>query len=408
MGFYMLSKYKKLIMLACVLTLIGCSNQRYNNEVQLLDERHAKNEEATPEVEKNGKRIGILTSGGDCSGLNSIIYAVYQKAKKLGYDVVGFKYGVHGVIHNQYIVLDDKICNTDILQKSGTILKSNTKVLVGTNGKLLSKSEADYEIIKRYHDMKLDGLIYIGGNGSIGAIKNILKKDPTLNIIGVPKTIDNDIAHTDAAVGFATVTEVVSEAIDNIASTAQSHERVFVVEVMGRDAGYIALTSGLATGADAILIPENKYDTDKLIEQIKKAYAKKKYAIVVVSESVESEEMKHKANKLSDALSRRAYGGIAKVISTKLKQAGLDSKSVILGHIQRGGKTSVVDRVLGQKLGVKAVKLINAKDCGYLLGYHNHKVIKTKMNDIKTTTRSLSSNDDDIKLANDLGIYIGN
>ncbi|MBE6447457.1 MAG: ATP-dependent 6-phosphofructokinase [Alphaproteobacteria bacterium] len=406
MMFESFRKYKALIIVIAFFQLGGCSTQQHIDNSTTLSVIDSVNGDKSV-FKKSRKRIGILTSGGDCSGLNAIIYAAYKKAKALGYEVIGFKYGVHGVIHNQYIVLDDRICNADILQKSGTLLKSSTKVLTDNNGKLLSKAEADCEIIKRYHEMQLDGLIYIGGNGSIGAIKNILKKDTSLNIVGIPKTIDNDIANTETAVGFATVSEVVCNAIENIISTAQSHERVFVVEVMGRDAGYIALTAGIATGADVILIPEKKYNWENLVKKVEQSYAEKKYAIVIVSESVESEEMKHKSSKLSDALLRKEYGGIAKVIAKNLKKSGLDAKSVNLGHIQRGGKTVVADRLLGQKFGVQAVNLINQQNCGCLLGYQNNQVIGTNMNDIKTTTRNLKVTDEDVILASNLGIYLG-
>ena len=407
----MFIRYKKLLSVIAFLELCGCSIDQTQTDkkepLSLNDAILTNNLTAETKQTNHKKRIGILTSGGDCSGLNAIIYAAYKKAKAFGYEMIGFKYGVHGVVHNQYIVLDDTICNSDILQKSGTILKSNTKVLLGENGKILNKEESDKEIIKRYHAMQLDGLIYVGGNGSIGAIKNILKKDPSLRIIGVPKTIDNDIAYTDEAVGFATVSEVVSNAIENIISTAQSHERVFVVEVMGRDAGYIALISGIATGADVILIPEKKYKWGNLVRKVKRSYDEKKYAIVVVSESVESEEMKHKSCQLSDVLLRKEYGGIASVIANKLKKSGFDAKAVTLGHIQRGGRTAVADRLLGQKFGAEAVKLINNHDKSGLLGYQNDRIVKTNMNDIVSTTRSLKATDEDILLANSLGIYVG-
>ncbi len=353
-------------------------------------------------------KIGILTSGGDCSGLNSIIYATYKKATNLGYDVIGFKHGVHGLVNGDYIILNKKICTPDILRKGGSILKSNTKSLKDKFGNPLSKEEGDKAIIQEYHKLKLQGLIYIGGDGSIGLMKNILQKDPSLNIIAIPKTIDNDIANTDVSVGFSTVTKVVAKEISNTITTAQSHSRIMVIEVMGRAAGYIALSSGLAVGADAIIIPEIKCNMNNLITKMKELYnSGKDYGIIVVSEGVEFDEFKYKNTKFSDVISRKAYGGVSNFIVKKLKEAGFDAKAVILGHTQRGGTTTVEDRILAQKFGITAVQLIANKDCGYLLGILNNKISKTKLSDIKTTTRNLTLNDPNIILAQNLGIYIG-
>lgn len=353
-------------------------------------------------------KIGILTSGGDCSGLNSIIYAVYKKASELGYDVIGFKHGVHGLVNDDYTILNKDICTPEILRKGGSILKSNTRSLKDKFGNPLSKEEGDKAIIQEYHKLNLKGLIYIGGDGSIGLMKNILQKDPSLNIIAIPKTIDNDIANTDISVGFSTVTKVVDKALSNIITTAQSHSRIMVVEVMGRAAGYIALTSGLAAGADAIIIPEMKCNINNLITKMKRSYnSGKDYGLIVISEGVEFDEFKYENTKFSDVISRKSYGGVSKFIAKKLKKAGFDAKAVILGHIQRGGTTSVEDRILAQKFGITAVQLIANKDCGYLLGILNNKISKTKLSDIKITTRNLTSDNPNIILARNLDIYIG-
>lgn len=353
-------------------------------------------------------KIGILTSGGDCSGLNSIIYAVYKKASELGYEVIGFKQGVHGLVNNDYIILNKNICTPEILRKGGSILKSNTGPLKDKLGNPLSKEEGDKAIIQEYHKLNLKGLIYIGGDGSIGLMKNILQKDPSLNIIAIPKTIDNDISNTDVSVGFSTVTKVVDEDLSNIITTAQSHSRIMVVEVMGRDAGYIALISGIAAGADAIIIPERKYNINNLITKMKRNYnSGKDYGLIVVSEGVEFDEFKYESTKFSDVISRKSYGGVSEFIVKKLQKAGFDARAVILGHVQRGGTTSVEDRILAQKFGIKAVQLIDTPNCGYLLGILNNKISTTKLSDIKITTRNLNSDDSNIILARNLGIYIG-
>ena len=363
---------------------------------------------------QNRPRIGILTSGGDCAGLNAVIYSAYHLAKQKGYDLIGFKQGVHGLVNNDYVVLNDEDCSSDILDKAGSISKCNTKELRKGNI-LLSKSEAYNTIIEEYQKLGLSGVIYIGGDGSIGIMKHILKiadqKNLTneLQIVEVPKTIDNDIGNTDVALGFSTVCSVVSDAIKNLMSSIRTHGRVAVVEVMGRAAGYIALQSGLATGADVILIPEYNYDMEEVYKKIKKEYEPggKGYSLIVVAEAVEFAGAKYESKQVSDALTRINYGGIGELISRDLKKRGLDAKSIQLGHIQRGGTTTVEDRTLGMNFGSHAVELIDKKSCGCQLGLHNGKIIETPLRSIEKTTRELTPSDDNIRLAKSLGIYIG-
>lgn len=356
----------------------------------------------------NKPRIGILTSGGDCSGLNSIIYAACKTANKLGFDLIGFKGGVNGLINDNYVLLDENTCTTDLLFESGSIIKSDTKVLKDKNGKNISKDEGDWEIIKEYNKLELTGLIYIGGDGSIGMINNLLKKEPKMNLLAIPKTIDNDVANTDVSVGFSTVSNVVTSEIKKIIDTAKSHNRVMVIEVMGRAAGYIAITSGLASGADVILIPEIKFNFDKVIEKIKSCYdSGKNYAIVVVSEAVEFEDISYKEEVLSDSIKRKKYGGIAEFLAKKISEKGFDARSVVLGHLQRGGETTVEDRLLAQRFGSKAVRSISKGKTGCMLGLQKGEIKRVDLKGIKKITRELEKDDYQISLATQSGIYVG-
>ena len=358
----------------------------------------------------NKKVIGILTSGGDCSGLNSILRAAYLRAKQKGYKIIGFKYGAHGMINDNWLELNDENCSADLLWQGGSILKCNTKE-VCKGKKSISQEESEQEIINTYKKHNLAGLIYIGGDGSTRIMKSILKRDDTLKIVAVPKTIDNDICNTDIAVGFSTAIHTVSQAIQALQSTAKTHERIMVVEVMGRAAGYISLYAGLSSGADVILIPESKYQMSEIYERMHKIFGPggKKFSIIIVSEAVEFGSDKYKVNHVSDTLKRVQYGGIAQKIAVALKEQGFDAKAVCLGHIQRGGTPTPEDRLLGLDFGYSAINIIcdprNSGNCQ--LGYIDGKIISIKLDAINETKRNLKADDHLITLASDLGIYIG-
>ena len=351
-------------------------------------------------------RIGILTSGGDCSGLNAIIYSAVRRAEQLGYQVVGFKYGVHGIIKEEYETISTDNIDRDMLSKCGTILHASTKVLTDKNGRQISTDEGDQKVIETYHKLNLNGLIYIGGDGSTKVMKKLTDKDPSLNIVSIPKTIDNDISNTDQAVGFSTAVKVATSAIEKIIDTAKSHSRIMVIEVMGRAAGYIALYAGLAVGADAILLPEFEVNLDSLKKHITDIKNKKNYAIVIVSEAVSFKDHEYTTQQLSDTISRTYYKGVAEYIKNYLKTDFPDTRSCVLGHIQIGGKTSFEDRIIATQFGNEAINCIHKNDTNVLLGIQNGKTIKTKLKDIKQTTRKLHNDDPMIKLAIDQGIFV--
>jgi 6-phosphofructokinase len=292
----------------------------------------------------------LLTSGGDCPGLNACIRAVVRTANYYNIEVVAFKRGFKGLIENDYTILDYKSV-AGILQKGGTILLTARE----PRFKDYDFRKIAYENIQKHN---IDALFVIGGNGSFqGAY--LLQKDFGLNIIGIPKTIDNDIYGTDYAIGFDTAVNNAMEAIDKIKDTTMSHERIFIVEVMGRDSGFIALEVGIAVGAELTLIPEYPLPLHVIEETILKAKEKgKNFAIIVLAEGVAS------AKELSEILNERL----------KDKDVG-EIRYQVLGYIQRGGSPSAYDRIMASKLGVFAVEKFVQGEKNFMVAYENGKLL---------------------------------
>lgn len=306
------------------------------------------------------ERIGILTGGGDCPGLNAVIRAVVRKASSKGIKVIGIKNGWKGLVSVDTMDLDiDKVA--DILPKGGTILGTSR-----TNP--YKKPEDVGKVIDNYKKLKLDALVAIGGEDTLGVANKLVKEKKGLNIVGCPKTIDNDLSGTDCTFGFDTAINIVTEAIDRLQTTADSHHRVMVVEVMGRHAGWIALHSGIAGSADYILIPEAPINLDEVCDVLKKQRARGKlYSIVVAAEGAQfGKDMVTKDQKL-DAFGHVILGGIGERLAKMIEEkTGFETRSVVLGHLQRGGAPSAFDRVVGTKFGLKAMDLIEQGKFGYM------------------------------------------
>lgn len=304
-------------------------------------------------------RIGVLTGGGDCPGLNAVIRGLLYKAvKQYGYEVVGFKYGWKGAVKN--ITTELTLENTaDIVREGGTILKSSR-----TNPyKIEGGPEAVVETMKAN---KLDALVAIGGEDTCGVASKLFK-DKGINVIGVPKTIDNDLSGTDVTFGFDTCINIATEMIDNLHTTACSHERVLVCEVMGRHAGWIASFSGIAGNADYILVPEQEVNIEEMCKTVKAAYDSQSYAIVVAAEGARLGGEDITKDTELDAFGHVKLGGIGERIAKAIEEhTGIETRSTTLGHIQRGGRPSAFDRVLGTRLGWKAADMIHDKDWGKL------------------------------------------
>lgn len=314
-------------------------------------------------------KIGVLTGGGDCPGLNAVIRAVVRKSLNNNHEVIGIKNGWKGLLDAETEKLDINSI-TGILQKGGTILgTSRTNPYKKENG--LEKTKENFK------KLKLDALIVIGGEDTLGVAYK-LTKDGLENIVGVPKTIDNDLSATDYTFGFDTAINIVTECIDRLHTTAESHHRIIVVEVMGRHAGWIATEAGIAGGADIILIPEKPIDLEEIAFCLKKRKERgRTYSIIVVSEGatfkkdylVLQEEQK-------DEFGHVRLGGIGQILAEKIeKMTGFETRVTVLGHIQRGGSPTAFDRVLATRFGIKAVELVLSKKFGKMASLSGNKVI---------------------------------
>lgn len=313
------------------------------------------------------KKIGILTGGGDCPGLNPVIRAVVKRAILEGWQTVGFKSGWKGVIEGDVVNLDERSVS-GILPKGGTIL--------GTSRTNPYKKEGDVERIKKTLAAQgVDALIAIGGEDTLGAALKLYKDG--IHVVGVPKTIDNDLNATDYTFGFDTAINIATECIDRLHSTAESHNRVIVVEVMGRHAGWITLEAGLAGGADVILIPEIPVNINEVCESIKKRHAKgKTFSIVAVAEGAKLGETDIVKDQALDQFGHVKLGGIGNQIGQMIEERkGFETRVTVLGHIQRGGTPTAFDRVLGTRFGVKAVELVKAGKFGKMVSLQGRNIV---------------------------------
>lgn len=313
------------------------------------------------------KKIGILTGGGDCPGLNPVIRAAVRKASVEGYEVVGIKNGWQGLIKNDTIKLD-LASVSGIIHRGGTILGTSR-----TNP--YKEKEGLKTLLENYKKLKLDALIVVGGEDTLGAANKLVKEG--LHVVGVPKTIDNDLSETDYTFGFDSAVNIVTEAIDRLHTTAESHHRIMVVEVMGRHAGWIAVHGGIAGGADIILIPEVPIDVDEVVAILKKRHARGKlFSIVVVAEGAALKEGSNVVtDQERDAFGHVKLGGIGDVLGNLIeKLTGFETRVTVLGHLQRGGSPTAFDRVLGTRFGVKAVELVKDGKYGYMVSLRGNEI----------------------------------
>ena len=304
-------------------------------------------------------KIGVLTGGGDCPGLNAVIRAITRKAVDVNGDtVLGFYDAWDGVLEQRYIELNTSVVR-GLLPRGGTILGTR-------RGSPFDTADGIARVKKTFADLKLDALVVIGGNGSL-TVASMLHEQYGLPVIGVPKTIDNDVVGTDATFGFQTAVQIATDAIDRLHTTAESHDRVMVVEVMGRDAGWIALQAGIAGGATAILVPEVPFDIDAVSQIVQRRHSRGRYAsVVVVAEGARPKPgtLVLPARKL-DRYGHEQLGDIAHVIAPEISaRTGFESRVVQLGHIQRGGTPTSYDRVLSTRFGLAAVDAVHDKAFG--------------------------------------------
>ncbi len=317
------------------------------------------------------KRIGVLTGGGDCPGLNPVIRAVTRKAINEGIEIIGIKNGWSGLVNNQTLKLDFKAIS-GIIHRGGTIL-GTSRTNPYKDVKLLAKAK------KNFKALKLNALIAIGGEDTLGVAARFSKDG--FPGVGIPKTIDNDVPLTDATFGFDTAVNIATEAIDRLHTTAESHHRVMVVEVMGRHAGWIAVDSAIAGGGDYALIPEIPINTEELIESIKSRKKRgKHFSIIVVAEGAKMKGKMILHDQEVDAFGHVKLGGIGQRLAVIIeKETGYETRVTVLGHLLRGGSPTAYDRILGTKFGVKAVELVIAGKAGYMVSLQGNKIGHVKI-----------------------------
>jgi 6-phosphofructokinase 1 len=330
------------------------------------------------------KTIGILTGGGDCPGLNAVIRAVVRASDAEGWDCVGILEGWRGLVDGKFTDLGPKEVS-GILPRGGTI--------IGTSRTNPYKVDGGVDkVLRNFRDRGLDALVAIGGEDTLGVATKLYVQHQ-LPVIGVPKTIDNDLSGTDYTFGFDTAVTVATEAIDRLHTTAESHNRVMVVEVMGRHAGWIAVMSGIAGGADMILIPEEPIDYDDVAEAIRKRHARgKNFSIVVVSEGCELPGVED-SGELDQfghvTLSKR---GVGEILSGEIEdRTGFETRVTVLGHVQRGGSPTPRDRVLATRFGLKAAALAQVGDFGQMAALRGDDVVAVSLEEataqLKTVPR---------------------
>ena len=355
------------------------------------------------------KHIAIFTSGGDCAGLNAVMRAVVCRATGLGWKVTGIQNGTSGLLESPYKVRELKPDDFDgfIMRRGGTILgttnSKNPFEYPMDDGTVKDRSG---EIIDALGDLGIDALIGIGGDGSFD-IHSRIAEQGGLNFVGVPKTIDNDLDLTDVSVGFDTAVSVATEALDRLQPTAASHDRVMILEVMGRDAGHIALNAGIAGGADVILIPEIDYSIEKVAEKIKQVKADgRNFALMVVSEAVKTPSGdKHQVVYHGG---EKRYGGIGEYLGPKVAEAtGFETRVTVLGHVQRGGGPNWNDRLLAMALGVKAVDLIKDGEFGHMVAWQNRQAVSVPIKEAIKKCRVVDPASGLVHTARALGISFG-
>jgi len=324
-------------------------------------------------------KVAILTGGGDCPGLNAVIRAVVRRGEQHGFDLLGVREGWRGLLENDHFRLNREAVS-GILHLGGTILGTSR-----TNP--FKKEDGPRKVIESLRRNNVDAVVAIGGEDTLGVAKRLF--DLGVKVVGCPKTIDNDLSGTDYTFGFDTAVSVATDAVDRLHSTAEAHNRVIVCEVMGRHAGHIALHSGLAGGADVILIPERPIVLDEVCQHVRTRLARgKRFSIVVVAEGAQIEQGKDQAvSKELDEFGHVRLGGIGNQLAREIeRRTGVETRATVLGHIQRGGTPTARDRVLGTRYGVFAADLVRDGRWGFMAALHGDSIVAVSLEE---ATRSL-------------------
>jgi 6-phosphofructokinase 1 len=356
------------------------------------------------------RRIGILTSGGDCAGLNAVIRAVAHRAiDGYGWQVIGIRNGTAGLLARpvEHEELTLGIFTGNILRMGGTILGTTNKgdpfAYPMPDGRVVDRSD---EVIEGFRQLKLDSLVGIGGDGSFAILRKLAQKGG-IELVGIPKTIDNDLDLTEVSIGHQTAVATATEALDHLQPTAASHSRVMVLEVMGRDAGHIALTAGIAGGADIILVPEIPYRLSNVAEKIDALKRKgRNFALVVVAEAVKSEN--GEALVTLHVGGKPTYGGIGHYIGDRIAElTGAETRVTVLGHVQRGGTPGARDRLLASAFGVHAVELLAAGKSDRMVAWQNRDVVDVPLAQAIARPQVVDPQGPLVRTARGLGICLG-
>lgn len=356
-------------------------------------------------------KIAINTGGGDAPGLNAAIRAATLAALKRGWEVYGIKNGYGSIFTDEpFIKMDAKTVEGITLQ-GGTILGTANRgnpfemPYKKDDGSWDTKDVSD-RLVETFDDYGIDALVAIGGDGSMNIASRLIRKG--LNIVGVPKTIDNDIYGCDVTLGFDTAIDIATGAIDRITTTAESHHRLMVVEVMGRYAGWIALYAGIASSADVVLIPEIPFSYDAIEEKIKEREERgQHYTMIVVAEGA-TEKDGEVVTKGKAAGQQVKLGGIAERVADELSErTGKESRTVVLGHLQRGGSPSTYDRLISLRFGAAAIRCIQERDYNKLVVLQDNKLTRIPITSIEGKMKSVSLESDTVQTARDIGICLG-
>ena len=355
----------------------------------------------------NIKRIGVLTSGGDCSGLNAVIRAVVNAATLKGWEVLGIKFGTDGLTNRplQYEKLTvETFSDSPWPRLSGSYLGS-----LNSGVKLESVETLSKRFGEGARELGLDALVVIGGDGSMNIVGNYCHK-AGIKMVGIPKTIDNDTPVTDSSVGFATACQVCTDALDSLILTARSHNRALILEVMGRDAGHLAMHCALAGMADVCLVPEIPYKLDSIVNKLKSIKASgRNHALIVVSESIRREDGQH-VTATTNKIGETVYGGIGQYLSAELNKRykEFQTRVMTLGHLQRSGTPLASDRILATMFGAHAINLLEAGKTNRMVILKNNAISDYDIDQVvKEGTAKLNPDSDYVKAARAIGMYVG-
>ncbi len=358
-------------------------------------------------------KIGILTGGGDCPGLNAVVRGVTKSALRRGWEVIGFRDGYRGLVEKDFVRLGDRDVS-GIIIRGGTILgTSNTANPFAYTLEPLGSSEKPKDLsrlaLENFRDLGLGALVAIGGDGTLTMAEQLYKKG--MPVIGVPKTIDNDLSATDITFGFDSALNVATEAVDRVHTTAESHHRVMIVETMGRYAGWIALRAGIAGGGDIILLPEIPYRARDIVGAVlERKRCGKKFSIVVAAEGARPEKGEMTVTRVvKGSPDPVRLGGVSYKIAELLEgKVGLETRVVVLGHVQRGGEPTPFDRWLATGFGVKAAELLAKKQFGQMVSFRNYGFTSVKIAQAVGKLRRVSPSSQEVKAALAVGTSFGN